>query len=95
MGFLPISKQDANNLYKFVNSLYLKTSVILTSNKDFEEWSEFLGDSLIIGAILDRLAHQCEIFSVVGPSYRLENRKIILRQLIKGVKMVFFYFSGT
>lgn len=77
VGFLPISKQDANKLYELVNSLYLKTSVILTSNKDFEEWSEFLGDSLITAAILDRLAHQCEIFSLDGPSYRLENRKTI------------------
>ncbi len=77
VGFLPISKQDANKLYEFVNSLYLKTSIILTSNKNFEEWSEFLGDSIITAAILDRLAHQCEIFSLDGPSYRLENRKTI------------------
>lgn len=78
VGFLPISKQDANKLYEFVNALYLKTSIILTSNKNFEEWSEFLGDSIITAAILDRLAHQCEIFSLDGPSYRLENRKTIL-----------------
>jgi DNA replication protein DnaC len=77
VGFLPISKQDANKLYEFVNCLYLKTSIILTSNKTFEEWSEFLGDSMITAAILDRLAHQCEIFSLDGPSYRLENRKTI------------------
>lgn len=77
VGFLPISKQDANKLYEFVNALYLKTSIILTSNKNFEEWSEFLGDSIITAAILDRLAHQCEIFSLDGPSYRLENRKTI------------------
>jgi len=77
VGFLPISKQDANKLYEFVNYLYLKTSIILTSNKNFEEWSEFLGDSIITAAILDRLAHQCEIFSLDGPSYRLENRKTI------------------
>jgi len=77
VGFLPISKQDANKLYEFVNSLYMKTSIILTSNKNFEEWSEFLGDSIITAAILDRLAHQCEIFSLDGPSYRLENRKTI------------------
>lgn len=77
VGFMPISKQDANKLYEFVNSLYLKTSIILTSNKNFEEWSEFIGDSIITAAILDRLAHQCEIFSLDGPSYRLENRKTI------------------
>lgn len=77
VGFLPISKQDANKLYEIVNSLYLKTSIILTSNKSFEEWSEFLGDSIITAAILDRLAHQCEIITLDGPSYRLENRKSI------------------
>ena len=74
---MPISKQDANKLYELVNSLYLKTSIILTSNKNFEEWSEFIGDSIITAAILDRLAHQCEIFSLDGPSYRLENRRTI------------------
>ena len=79
VGFLPISKQDANKLYDFVNTLYLKTSIILTSNKNFEEWGEFLGDSIITAAILDRLAHQCEIFSLDGPSYRLENRRTIFR----------------
>ncbi|RQD70905.1 MAG: ATP-binding protein [Tindallia sp. MSAO_Bac2] len=78
VGFLPISKQDANKLYEFVNSLYLRTSIVLTSNKSFEEWSEFIGDSIITAAILDRLAHQCEIFSLDGPSYRLENRKTII-----------------
>lgn len=77
VGFMPISKQDANKLYELVNSLYLKTSIILTSNKNFEEWSEFIGDSIITAAILDRLAHQCEIFSLDGPSYRLENRRTI------------------
>lgn len=77
VGFMPISKQDANKLYEFVNAMYLKTSIILTSNKNFEEWSEFLGDSIITAAILDRLAHQCEIFSLDGPSYRLENRRTI------------------
>lgn len=77
VGFMPISRQDANKLYEFVNSLYFKKSIILTSNKSFEEWSEFLGDSIITAAIFDRLAHQCEIFSLDGPSYRMENRRTI------------------
>jgi len=75
---LPISKQEANYLYELVNTLYLQTSIIITSNKNFEEWSDFLGDSTIIAAILDRLAHQCEIFSMKGPSWRIEHRKTIL-----------------
>lgn len=79
VGFLPISRQEVNRLYEFINEMYMKTSVILTSNKGFEEWSEFLGDSIITAAILDRIAHQCEIFSLKGPSWRLENRKTILK----------------
>lgn len=78
VGFLPISRQEVNKLYEFINELYMKTSIILTSNKGFEEWSEFLGDSVITAAILDRLAHHCEIFTLEGPSWRIENRKTIL-----------------
>jgi DNA replication protein DnaC len=78
VGFLPISRQEVNRLYEFINEMYMKTSIILTSNKGFEEWGEFLGDSIITAAILDRIAHQCEIFSLKGPSWRLENRKTIL-----------------
>jgi DNA replication protein DnaC len=78
VGFLPISRQEVNKLYEFINELYMKTSIILTSNKGFEEWAEFLGDSVVTAAILDRLAHQCEIFTLEGPSWRIENRKTIL-----------------
>ena len=78
VGFLPISRQEVNKLYEFINELYMKTSIILTSNKGFEEWTEFLGDSVITAAILDRLAHHCEIFTLEGPSWRIENRKTIL-----------------
>ncbi|MDD2189342.1 MAG: IS21-like element helper ATPase IstB [Eubacteriales bacterium] len=78
VGFLPISRQEVNKLYEFINELYMKTSIILTSNKGFEEWAEFLGDSIATAAILDRLAHQCEIFTLEGPSWRIENRKTIL-----------------
>jgi DNA replication protein DnaC len=60
--FWPISRQEVNKLYEFIYELYMKTSIILTSNKGFEEWSEFLGDSVITAAILDRLAHQCRDF---------------------------------
>lgn len=80
VGFLPISRQEVNKLYEFINELYMRTSIILTSNKGFEEWSEFLGDSVITAAILDRLAHQCEIFTLEGPSWRIENRKTILKK---------------
>lgn len=34
---------------------YERASLILTSNKDFLDWGEVLGDSVMATAILDRL----------------------------------------
>jgi hypothetical protein len=52
-----------------------KTSIIITTNKGFEQWTEFLGDPALATAILDRLSFQCDKISMTGKSYRLEKRK--------------------
>lgn len=77
VGFQPISRQEANLLFSLINRLYQQTSVILTSNKGFEEWGEFLGDPVITAAMLDRLMHKCELFNMTGDSYRLRHRERI------------------
>jgi len=46
--------------------MHEKTSLIITSNKGFSEWSGFLGDEVITTAILDRLVYKCEIFNMTG-----------------------------
>jgi len=78
VGFLPVSKIEANHLFTFVATLHEKTSIIITSNKGFSEWAGFLGDEVITTAILDRLVYRCEIFNMTGDGYRLKNRKSIL-----------------
>lgn len=78
VGFLPVSRQEANMFYQLVSHFYQNTSVIITSNKGFEEWTEFLGDTAITTAILDRLIHNSEIFNMTGDSYRVKNRNTIL-----------------
>lgn len=79
IGFLPVSRQEANLLFQFISNLYENTSVIVTSNKGFDEWPEFLGDPVIATAILDRLVHHSEIFNMVGDSYRLNHRDTIFK----------------
>ncbi len=78
VGFLPVNRQEANMLYQLVSHFYQQTSVIITSNKGFEEWAEFLGDTAITTAILDRLIHNSEIFNMSGDSYRVNHRNTIL-----------------
>lgn len=78
IGFLPITKQEANMFFQVVSHFYDNTSIIITSNKGFEEWPEFIGDPVITTAILDRLVHKSELFNMKGESYRLKNRSTIL-----------------
>ena len=77
VGFMPLSPGEANLFFGFVSAMAERTSLIVTSNKGFDEWAEFLGDATITTAILDRLIHHCEILNMTGNSYRLEHRKSI------------------
>ncbi|WP_031517772.1 IS21-like element helper ATPase IstB [Desulfofalx alkaliphila] len=80
VGFLPITKQEANLFFQLVTNLYQNTSVIITSNKGFDEWPEFFGDPVITAAVLDRLVHNSELFNMTGDSYRLQHRNTIFDQ---------------
>ena len=73
----PVEKKDAVALFNFINQLYEKTSFIITTNKKPAEWAQMLDDEVLATALLDRLLFQCEVISLNGKSYRLENRKTI------------------
>ena len=77
VGFMPLTPAEANLFFTFVSAMSEKTSLIITSNKGFDEWVDFLGDATITTAILDRLIHHCEIINMTGNSYRLEHHKSI------------------
>ena len=75
---MPLSPGEANLFFGFVSAMSERTSLIITSNKGFDEWVDFLGDATITTAIPDRLIHHCEIINIPGNSYRLEHRKSII-----------------
>ena len=78
VGFLPLTAAEANMFFSFISSMSERTSLIITSNKGFDEWVDFLGDTTITTAILDRLIHRCEIINMSGNSYRLEHHQPII-----------------
>lgn len=79
VGYLPIERTDANLFFQLISELYEQASIIITSNKGFEDWVELLGDPALTTAILDRLTFKCDVITMNGKSYRLENRKKYLR----------------
>lgn len=84
VGNALLERQDANKVFQLICDFYQHTSLILTSNKGFNEWAHSLGDSVITTAVLDRLLHKCEIFNIDGESWRTEDQQSILNDLLKG-----------
>jgi len=74
-GYVPASKVGAELLFDIISTTYEQTSVIITTNLPFENWTEVLGSERLTGAALDRLTHRCHILETQGESYRLKEAK--------------------
>ena len=67
LGYLSLTKQTAKLFFQLVSKRYEKGSIIVTSNKPFEQWGEiFAGDEVVAAAILDRLLHHSYPFLING-----------------------------
>ena len=75
LGYVPFSKAGAELLFDVVSRAYERTSLIVTTNLPFEQWTEVLGSERLTGALLDRLTHRVHILEANGASYRLSDAK--------------------
>jgi len=73
IGYLDIPKDSASLFFQLISKRYEKSSIIITSNKPFEQWGEIFGDDIVASAILDRLLHHSYPFLIQGKSYRMKN----------------------
>jgi DNA replication protein DnaC len=80
LGYVPASKAGAELIFDVIATAYERSSVILTTNLPFENWTEVLGNERLTGAALDRLTHRCSILETSGESYRLQDAKRRRRQ---------------
>jgi hypothetical protein len=71
---------EAELLFDVISTAYERTSVIVTTNLPFEQWTEVLGSQRLVGAMLDRLTHRCHILEASGESFRLQDAKRRLRR---------------
>jgi len=75
LGYVPFSKAGAELLFEVISRAYERTSLIVTTNLPFEQWTEVLGNERLTGALLDRLTHKIHILEANGESYRLRESK--------------------
>jgi len=66
MGYLPISKQEANMLFQFLSKIYGKTSIVMTTDLTYEQLKEAIGDSTVTNLFLDRLTHSIWLRSLIN-----------------------------
>jgi DNA replication protein DnaC len=74
-GLQPLSAQAVQDLYEIITERYERGSIIITSNRAFEEWAEVFNNDLLASAALDRLTHHAHPIIIRGDSFRQRNRK--------------------
>lgn len=72
VGYLSYGSEHADLLFDIVTRRHPDKSTVVTTNKPFSEWNDVFPHSSSVVALVDRLVHKAEIFTIRGESYRLK-----------------------
>jgi DNA replication protein DnaC len=72
VGHEPLSAEQAHVLFQLVNARYEVAPIIMTSNRAFSKWAELMSDESVAVAMLNRLLHHSQVFSLKADSYRMK-----------------------
>ncbi len=89
LGYLPLPAEAASALFQVVSQRYMKTSIVITTNRGVAAWGDILGDTTVAAAMLDRLLHRSVVLNLDGDSYRLRDhhaRNNTLRTTMTGTR---------
>ena len=64
LGYLPFSKNGGQLIFHLLSKIHSNTSIIITTNLTFSEWSQVFGCNKMTAALLDRICHNCDIIPI-------------------------------
>ncbi|MDK2792153.1 MAG: hypothetical protein PWQ25_1016 [Deferribacteres bacterium] len=73
VGFKKIVANYVDEFFEIVRRRYENGSIIITTNRPFEEWGNIFGDVVLAFAIIDRLVHHAYVCKINGKSYRIKH----------------------
>lgn len=76
VGYLSCDDKAADLLYEVVNRRYERKSLIVITNRPFQQWNEVFPNATCIATLLDRLLHHADATVVEADSYRYREAEI-------------------
>ena len=73
LGFKKMPQYSMEDFFEIIRKRYENGSMIITTNRNFEDWGTLFGDKVIASAIIDRIVHHATIVRLNGNSYRIKN----------------------
>lgn len=69
--------RHAGLFHKVIDGRYCKGATLITTNIDFKDLGDYLGDPVTTTALVDRMIHHSILITIQGPSWRMhESRKL-------------------
>lgn len=72
LGFKKVPQNGMDDFFKIIRGRYETGSIIITTNRNFEDWGVLFGDPVMASAIIDRIVHHAVILKITGNSYRIK-----------------------
>lgn len=70
LGYLNLRPEQSNIFFKLMEERYGQKPTLITTNLEYDDWAEFLGQKAMVSALLDRLRHRCHTIRIEGSSLR-------------------------
>ena len=73
-GVVTLTREVAEEIFDLLDRRKYNSAMILTSNRDIDEWGQVLPDPVLANATIDRIFDRADVVLFKGESYRLKGR---------------------